>query len=183
DSFTFCTTHTRPTALSPLSYTTLFRSLGFVLSQTSHIEREVNETVYPDIQYPGLIPVDTSAHPFAKSVTYYSSDKFGAAGWINGNADDIPLAGSERTKHETAVYMAGIGYSFGLEEVQHALMLGINLQADDAAAARRAYEEMVDRVALSGDSAKGFQGLLDNSSVTATAAPNGDWTNSNTTED
>ena len=56
-------------------------ALGFVTSQTSHIEREVNATVYPDIQYPFLIPVDTSAHPFAKSVTYYSSDKFGRAAW------------------------------------------------------------------------------------------------------
>src|SRR5690606_33856809 len=59
-------------------------ALGFVVSQTSHIEREVNETTYPDIQYPGLIPVDTSGRRVAKSVTYCSSDKFGAAGWING---------------------------------------------------------------------------------------------------
>jgi hypothetical protein len=158
-------------------------ALGFVVSQTSHIEREVNETVYPDIQYPGLVPVDTSAHPFAKSVTYYSSDKFGAAGWINGNSDDIPLAGSERSKHETAVHMAGIGYGFGLEEINHAQMLGINLQAEDALAARRAYEEMVDRVVLEGDSLKGFDGLFDYTGVTVAAATTGDWTNGSTTED
>ena len=150
-------------------------ALGFVAAQTTHIEREVNETVYPDIQYPSLVPVDTSAHPFAKSVTYYSSDKFGKAKWINGNADDIPLAGTELAKHETSVHMAGIGYGYGYEEINQAQMLGINLTADDAMAARRAYEEMVDRVALSGDAAKGFSGLINSSAVTAAAVTTGAW--------
>lgn len=150
-------------------------ALGFLVSQTSHIETAVNQTVYPDIQYAELIPVDFSANPWTKSVTYYSGDMFGAAKWINGNADDIPMAGSERTKHETMVYTAGIGYGYGLEELRHAQMLGINLPGDDAMAARRAYEEMVDRVALYGDSSKAFKGLINNSLVTATAAAQGDW--------
>ena len=151
-------------------------ALGFVTSQTSHIEREVNATVYPDIQYPFLIPVDTSAHPFAKSVTYYSSDKFGRADWINGNANDIPRAGTELAKYETSVHMAGIGYGYGYEEINQAQMLGMNLQADDAMAARRAYEEMVERVALTGDTQKGFSGLINNASVTAAAVATGSWT-------
>lgn len=151
-------------------------ALGFVTSQTSHIEREVNATVYPDIQYPFLVPVDTSAHPFAKSVTYYSSDKFGRADWINGNANDIPRAGTELAKYETSVHMAGIGYGYGYEEINQAQMLGMNLQADDAMAARRAYEEMVERVALSGDTQKGFSGLINNTSVTAAAVTTGSWT-------
>lgn len=156
---------------------------GFVLSQTTHIERQVNETVYPDIQYPALIPVDTSAHPFAQTVTYYSSDKFGKAGWINGNADDIPLAGTELSEFKTSVYTAGIGYGFGWEEVNVAMLVGRNLQADDAMAARRAYEEMVDRVALVGDASKNFKGLINYTGVTAGSATNGDWGGTGSTED
>lgn len=158
-------------------------ALGFVVSQTAHIESQVNETEYPDIQYQNLIPVDTSAHPFAKTVTYYSSDKFGEAKWINGNSGDIPLAGTELAKHETSVYTAGIGYGYGWEEINEAQMLGRNLSADDAMAARRAYEEMVDRVALSGDTTKNFEGLINNSAVTADAALNGAWDGGTTTED
>lgn len=150
-------------------------ALGFVESQTSYIETTVNETVYPDIQYPALIPVDTSASPMAQTVTYYSSDKFGKAGWINGNADDIPMAGSEKAQHQTAVYTAGIGYGYGWEEVQQAQMLGANLRNDDAMAARRAYEEFVDGVALTGDTDKNFQGLINNSTVNAASATNGSW--------
>lgn len=150
-------------------------ALGFVVSQTSYIERQVNEIVYPDIQYPGLIPVDTSAPEWIKTVTYYSADKVGKADWINGNADDIPLASAERTKFETNVHMAGIGYGYGLEEISQAQMLGISLTADDAMAARRAYEEMVDRVALLGDSSKGFSGLFSFPGVTAGTAVTGNW--------
>lgn len=148
---------------------------GFVESQTSHIETQVNETVYPDIQYPNLIPVDTSAHPMAQTVTYYSSDKFGQAKWINGNADDIPLAGTELAQHQTAVYTAAIGYGYGWEEVEQAMMIGRNLRADDAMAARRAYEEMVDSVAILGDAKKNFQGLINNSAVPEVAATTGSW--------
>lgn len=158
-------------------------ALGFVQSQTTHIEATVNETIYPDIQYPSLIPVDTSAHPFTQTVTYYSSDKFGAAKWINGNADDIPIAGNELAKHQTAVYTAGIGYAFGWEELGIAMKMGYNLQANDAMAARRAYEEFCDRVALFGDAEKGFQGLINNSAITPVAATNGSWNASATTED
>lgn len=150
-------------------------ALGFVLSQTTYIERQVNEIVYADIQYADLIPVDNSAPEWVKTVTYFSSDKFGKADWINGNADDIPRAGSERSKQETGVYTAGIGYGFGLEEISQAQMLGLNLQAEDAAAARRAYEEMVDNVALRGDAKKGFQGLISNPAVTAITVPSGNW--------
>lgn len=144
-------------------------ALGFVLAQTSYIERQVNEIVYPDIQYPMLVPVDTSAPEWSKSVTYFSQNKFGAAQWLNGNADDIPRAGTERTKFETEVHMAGIGYGYGLEEINQASMLGINLAGEDAMAARRAYEEFVERIALTGDTAKGMTGLINASTVTATA--------------
>lgn len=150
-------------------------AMGFVISQTSFIERGINETVYPEIQYPNLIPVDTSAWEFAKSVTYFSGDRVGVAKWINGNADDVPLANSELTKHETMVYTAALGYGWGWEEVGYAMMINQPLQATDAAAARRGAEEMIDRVALLGDASKNFDGLIDHSAVTPAAATTGDW--------
>ncbi|PZT20631.1 hypothetical protein A7Y00_14705 [Stenotrophomonas maltophilia] len=150
-------------------------ALGFVVAQASIIEPGVYRTVYPDIQYRGLIPVDTSGSEFATSVTYMSQDQYGKADWINGNADDIPKAGTTRSKFETPVYTAGIGYGFGFEEIGRAQLLGINLPTEDAAAARRASEEMVDRVALLGDTAKGFSGLFNAANVTPIAAPTGSW--------
>lgn len=150
-------------------------ALGFVVSQTTIIEPGVYRTVYPDIQYRDLIPVDTSGSEYATSVTYYSSDQYGKADWINGNSDDIPRAGTTRSKFETPIHTAAIGYGFGWEEIGRAQMLGISLPNEDAMAARRAAEEMVDRVAFQGDTSKGFTGLFNASGVTPVSAPTGGW--------
>lgn len=157
---------------------------AFIVSQGTHVESQVNRIVYPDIQYMSLIPVDTSAGAFTQSVTYYSSDMVGKANWINGNADDIPLAGGEMTQFKTLVYTAAIGYGYGWEEVNVAMRDGLNLPAEDAMAARRAYEEFVDLIALRGDARKGFNGLLNYPGVTVMASPSGAvWTAGATTED
>lgn len=148
-------------------------NLGFVTTQTSHIETQVYQMRFPEIRYQGLIPVDTSANEWATSVTYFSQDMVGKADWLSGKASDIPTVSGTRQKYETSVYMAGIGYDYGLEEINQARMLGINLSSDYAVAARRAYEQMVDGIALSGDTVKGFQGLFNYSGVTAATAPNG----------
>lgn len=147
------------------------QALGFVVSQTSHIEPQVAEVMYPDIQYPDLIPVDTSANEWAKSVTYYSTDKVGQAGWFHHYAKDVHIADSERSKFEVGIELADIGYRYTLEEIGQAMMIpGLNLSADRALAARRAYEEFVDGVAFNGDSAKNLSGLIDYPGVTIVAS-------------
>ena len=160
---------------------TVQAALGFVESQTAYIETAVNKRKLPSIQYMNFIPIDTSAHPFAKTVTYYSQDQFGKAKFINGNADSVPMAGTESARHETEVFMAGIGYGFGLEDIEEARRLNKPLMNDDAMAARRAYEEFVDEMLLFGSQEKGTEGFLNSSKVADTAAATGDWTNA--TED
>ncbi len=144
-------------------------NLGFVLSQTSHIEAEVAEVAYEGIIYQDLIPVDTSAHPFAKTVTFFYMDRVGKADWMNGNSNDVPVVGLNMSKEEESVFTAGIGYNLGFEEVGQARMLGYNLSSEHAITATRAAEEMCDRVALTGDTGKGFKGLLNNADITSVA--------------
>lgn len=143
------------------------QALGFLVSQTSHIESQVYATQYPDIQYPALIPVDTSANEWAKSVTFYSTDRTGKADWFHHMAKDIHVADVERTKHEVAIEMADIGYRYSLEELGVAMMVpGTNLTIERAAAARRAYEEFVDNIAFRGDATKNLSGILNYPGVT-----------------
>lgn len=146
-------------------------ALGFVTSQTAHIEAQVVEVQYPDIQYQQIIPIDTSANEWAKSIAYFSTNKVGQAGWFHHFAKDIHVADSERSKFEVGVEMADIGYRWSLEEIGQAMMIpGLNLSADRAAAARRAYEEFVDRVALQGDTDKNFSGIVDYPGVSTSIA-------------
>ena len=143
------------------------QALGFLVSQTSHIETSVYEIQYPDVQYPALVPVDTSANEWAKSVTYYSVDKVGKAGWFHHYGKDVHVADVERNKYEVAIEMADIGYRYTLEELGVAMMVpGTNLTNERAAAARRAYEEFVDNIAFRGDATKNLNGLLNYPGIT-----------------
>lgn len=150
-------------------------NLGFVESQTAHIEAGVYRTRFPAIRYPGLIPVDYTAPEWIKTITYYSMDITGKADWISDRAGDIPVVGTRMAQDETGIFMAGIGYDYGLEEVNQATMLGMNLPGEKAAAARLVYERTVDDLAFSGDAEKGWKGLYNHASVTAIGAATGAW--------
>jgi hypothetical protein len=147
------------------------QALGFAISQTAYIETQVYEVQYPDIQYPQLIPVDNSANQWAKSVTYYSSDKVGRAGWFHHYAKDIHVADVDRAKSEVGIEMADIGYRWTLEELGQAMMIpGMNLSSDRANAAVRASEEFIDDAALRGKAEKNMSGLLNYPGITAVLA-------------
>jgi hypothetical protein len=145
-------------------------ALNFVVSQRSHIEPEVLKRPYPQIKYSRLIPVDTSANPFALSVTHFTQDSTGRAKFINGKGDDIPMVNITGSKFESTVNMAGVGYSFSLEEIGAAQMMGRNLSNDGAAAARLAYEQFVDAVAFIGDTTLGVEGFYNMTGITTAAA-------------
>jgi hypothetical protein len=141
-------------------------AVGFLVSQTSHIEAEVVKILYPDIQYPQLVPIDTSANEWAKSITYFSQENVGVADWFNHLAKDVPLVELEREQHEETIHMAAVGYRWTMQELGFAMMIpGTNLTSDKAEAARRAYEEFVDSYVIRGDTRKGRTGLVNNASV------------------
>jgi hypothetical protein len=143
------------------------QALTFLIEQASYIETEVYRTQYPEIIYSQLIPIDTSANEWAKSITYFSMDKVGAANWFDGNATDIPLADVNRSKFEQGIEMAGIGYRYNLQELGQAMLVpGTNLTTERADSARLAYEQFMDKLAYFGDTSKNFTGLLNNANVT-----------------
>ena len=155
---------------------------AYLSAQSQIIEREVNETTFPEILYPQLIPTDTSGNPFATSVLYLSSKQVGQADWIHGDADDVPMADAGMDGVQTPVYTAGIGYGYGWEELNQARQHGFALDTAKGIAARRAYEQMVNRIAFDGDSRKGFSGLIKNSAIPSATGNLSDWTNSGTTD-
>lgn len=145
-------------------------ALRFSISQQSHVETGVLKRKYPAIRYAEMIPVDTSANPFAASVTHFSQDSVGKAKFINGKGDDIPLVNLLRQKFEQGVNMAGIGYAFSVEEIGQAQMVNQNLSSDGAEAANLAFNQMVDEVAFVGNAELGVQGLLNTTGITSVAA-------------
>lgn len=133
-------------------------NIAYLRAQSAIIEKEAVELDY-NSQYSELIPVSTQGNPFAAAAVFASSTKVGRAGWIGGNADDLPRADLDMKEVVKPVHTAAIGYGYGFEELGIAQAMGINLAADKAIAARRAYEEFVDVIAFNGDSTKTIKGL------------------------
>lgn len=156
------------------------RAFGFLIAQATRIEAEVYQTVYQEIQYDQVVPVDTSGPEWVDAITYFSSDAVGQAQWFNGHAQDVPNVELLREKFSTTVSMAAIGYRYSVEELEKARLYGIALNNDKATAARRVAEEKKDSVAFTGDTTKGYTGVVNNASVAATTAP-ADGTGSATT--
>ena len=150
---------------------------GFLISQTSHIETQVQEVRYVDIRYPRLAFVDTSANSWARSITYFSRDMIGPqAAWFSGEGTHMPHAETFKSKHEVTIEMAAMGYGYNIEELNQATMVpGTNLSSDRAMAANRFMEEFLDNIFLNGDADRGWDGLINQpaTSVTRTNAPAG----------
>jgi hypothetical protein len=153
------------------------QALSFVQQQAQFVEPQIYEIAYPAIQYPTLVPVDTSGNEWAKGIAFYTSDKVGQANWFNHLADDVPFADIQRAKLEQIIEMAAIGYYWTLEEAGQQAMINsatgptLNLIMERANAARRASEEFLDRIAFFGDTTKNWTGLTNDPNVTIINPP------------
>ena len=149
--------------------------LGFVESQVAYIEQKVEKIEYPFIQYPRLVPVVTEVEAeWARTITRFVSDMSGTAEWFTGRSGDMPLADTARRKIDVTIEMAAIGYDYTIEELNQAMMTPFpSLREDKAASARRASEELVDKLVLQGDTDKGFEGLINRPAYNASTQTDG----------
>lgn len=161
--------------MSNRPFTDASQAQGFVVSQTSNIEAGVYMRRYPSYTFEDLVPVVTEGNEWARTTTYYSGDLRGVTEWISGNADDFPYADVDRAKHEHSHFMRGIGYTWNLEEINVARMLGDNLPDRKAMAARFLAIRFLYFTAMlgsdeNGRDEKGWTGLLNDPNVTAVPA-------------
>ncbi len=155
--------------------------LAFLISQAAHIEQDVYRVQYPDIQYHELVPIDMTAYSWARTITHFSQDQTGEMQAFSARSNNIPLADISQQKHEVTIEMGALGYHYDREEIEQAMHVpNVNLQSDRAMAARRGAEEYIDNITLKGSADRGWDGLINNTNVTAVDAAAGaaggrDW--------
>ena len=158
------------------------QAVSFLQQTHASVEAELYRVKYPEYNYSDLLFVDTRANEWARTVTFYSSDTVGKAGWFNANSTNMPRADVNMAQHNHSIQMAAIGYGYNLEEISFAKLAGPvgSLDQERMFAARRAYEQFMYGLVVAGDSTKNMGGLINYSGVTATTAP-ADGTGSATT--
>ncbi|SEP57581.1 hypothetical protein SAMN03159444_00099 [Pseudomonas sp. NFACC02] len=133
--------------------------LGFLIGNLTYIEQEVLRQPYPEIRYPSLLNVDTSAPDYIESIGFKVLDYKGEPAPIGDLSHDFPLAEIASKIGGVDVVQAGLGYTYTQIEVGKAMEMAnaqgfggaINYLAEKPIATRTLTEQWLDRVAMVGD--------------------------------
>lgn len=142
----------------------------FAQQQTYVLNTQVYQTIYEDIVYRDLVPINTAYPEWAAGYTQLIGGMVGQAEWQSGYAKDVPHADVNLTSVSAPFDMYAIGYKWNIEELGVATYANYPLTANKANAARRGSEEFAQALTLYGSAAKGWTGLINNALVTPVAA-------------
>ncbi len=125
-----------------------------------HVQADVVEQDFPELQYRNLIPLDGSVNAGADTFKWRREFISGKARWGANGADDAPLVTATFKEEYTAIKEIVIAHQYTVTELLGAQMAGVQLSSRLAVDAREAVERFADRVAALGDDTRGIGGLL-----------------------
>jgi len=147
----------------------------FFTRQLEYLQAETYDIKYPDLKAKAFVPVSTEAPSGTTEVKYRQNNRVGKARIIAPGATDSPRVDVFANEFSRPVRIPSASYGWHLIELRQAARAGIPLNADKAAACRRAIEEVLDEVAAVGAPDYGIVSGLINSSAVAIDAATGNW--------
>lgn len=149
----------------PQAFTDAQAALPFVVAQGRNIEAGVYARRYPTLNYNKVLPIVTEGNQWAIGTTFFTVDSAGEAKFISGAGTDMPFNKSSRDQASHDFAMIGSGWEWNLEEVNQSALYGINLPATDAASATDKIERLLNSIAFTGSTEKGWTGFANSSAV------------------
>lgn len=166
------------------------QTLAFFARELEFVYSEVEREEYADLPMANgdIIPVDTSLPDGAETFKYYLYGAVGVARFMNGySSGSLPLVTIKGAAVPGNVETFANGYAYSTRDARNAQFTGMPLEAELAFAARRAHEELLQRVGLWGRADLGLPGLLNHPNIIrstpGTSAGAGDDTWPNKTAD
>ena len=118
-----------------------------------------------------LFPVDTSLPAGANTITYRQYDQVGSAKIIASYADDLPRADVTAKEFTSPIRGIGDSYGYNVQEIRHAMYANVPLESKRQAAAKRAHDELINKLAWAGDAVSGLPGFLSNTNIPGYTVP------------
>lgn len=137
----------------------------FFARQLEHIKSQTYDVKRPGLSALAVMPVDTSIPEGATTHTYRSYDQTGVAKILSNYATDLPHAEVNGKEFTTPIRSIGNAYSYNVQEIRSALFSGVPLNARKAAAATKAHDELINKLAFYGDADSGLPGLFTNTNI------------------
>jgi len=140
-------------------------AMGFLISELTTVESEVLRQPYPQITYPEIVPVDTSAPEGIEGIAFKTLDWAGEPAPLSDKGNDFPLVSLAAGIGLVQVHTWALGYEYSLIELKKAAALAVNsrssaidLLVEKPAAARLATEQWLNKTAYLGDTRNGLLG-------------------------
>lgn len=138
----------------------------FFARELEYVKSRAYDIVYPQFRALELIPISSEVDSGADSITYDQYDSVGLAKIIANYADDLPRSDVKGQQFTSAVRGIGGSYGYSVQDIRKAQMTGKPLQQRRANSARRANDELTNKLAWAGDSSYNIVGLLYHPNVT-----------------
>ncbi|WP_252108986.1 MULTISPECIES: DUF2184 domain-containing protein [unclassified Halomonas] len=152
----------------------------FLARQLDYVKSRIYDVNTAPLRGLRLVPMSTEVPEHAESFTYRIWDMVGMAVFISNYADDLPRADVSGKEATAKLKSLGDAYGYSLDEMRTAQALGVALSERKGRAARRAIDELINRVCLVGDADHGFYGITNHPNVGETVIT-GNWTDPATT--
>ena len=138
----------------------------FFNRELAYVKARSYDAKYAELKGLSLIPISTEAGAGVNEIIFHQYRGVGFAKVIADYAKDFPRV--DIYGEEKAVKVKGIGDSYGysIKEIRASQRTGKNLDQRRAITARRAHDEMMNRMALKSNAADGTFGLLDFPGIT-----------------
>lgn len=136
----------------------------------TYVRQQTYDPKYANLIARQIIPLDTEVDNAAETILYESYDRVGLARLLKSYADDLPRADVKKLENLVPVRGIGMSYGYSVQELRASSRVGRPLSASRAIAARRAFEELVDKIGAVGDTSFGLTGLLNNAGVSLATA-------------
>ena len=138
----------------------------FFNRELAYVKAKSYDAKYAELKGLSLIPISTEAGAGVNEIIFHQYRGVGFAKVIADYAKDVPRV--DIYGEEKAVKVKGIGDSYGysIKEIRASQRTGKNLDQRRAITARRAHDEMMNRMALKSNTADGTFGLLDFPGIT-----------------
>lgn len=137
----------------------------FFARQLEYVQSKVYEFEYPALKAYEYIPINYNIPAGAEFITATGYQSVGRARIIQSYADDLPEAGILGTQLTNPVQSIGTSYRYSHQEIRAAQYANIGLSLRLAESARRANDQLVNDLAISGNAQTGMFGLINNPNV------------------
>lgn len=132
----------------------------FFARELDQVKAKTYDRQYPELSALSCFPITSEVNEGAETTTYYSYDITGMASIINNYATDLPRVDVRGDSHTASIKSIGDSYGYNVQEMRASRLAGKSLDARKGAAARRASDYLINKIAFAGDKKHNLIGIF-----------------------